>query len=342
MTVVLAFAGFVLVITGAHSGWFSPAASGTAGWAGLAETDAGGDPFARERLAAFSGTDFNLRPGLANWLDTLRTRLRGGGDPDLARRLDRYRTFIKPGAVSFEIYTIQRGDNLWILAKRRGYTIDTIIGCNPGISETLCRTGQRILLPSRGGSLHRVREGERLETVALDYRVASEDIRAANLIDPAWGLVPGMWIFVPGAKPLYLNHEMRGEFEKRSLFRSPLAGRYTSFVGMRNHPVLGFSKFHNGVDIACPMRTWVGAAASGNVIYAGWGGAVGKYVKIDHHNGYKTVYGHLDAIYVRKGDRVRAGQLIARSGKTGRVTGPHLHFTIYERGRVVDPMDFLW
>jgi len=78
------------------------------------------------------------------------------------------------------------------------------------------------------------------------------------------------------------------------------------------------------------------------VVSAGWGGAVGKYIKIDHHNGFMTLYGHLDAIYVRSGQRVNSGQLIARSGNTGRVTGPHLHFTIWKNGRVVNPMDYLW
>jgi murein DD-endopeptidase MepM/ murein hydrolase activator NlpD len=90
------------------------------------------------------------------------------------------------------------------------------------------------------------------------------------------------------------------------------------------------------------MRSWVGAAAAGTVIESGLGGAIGKYIKIDHHNGYQTLYGHLSEIYVRPGKNVKSGQLIARSGSTGRSTGPHLHFTIWEHGQVKDPMDFLW
>jgi murein DD-endopeptidase MepM/ murein hydrolase activator NlpD len=174
------------------------------------------------------------------------------------------------------------------------------------------------------------------------YAVPEQAILEANRIDSRWGILPGMYLFIPGAKPRTLTEAMRSHYSRRALFRSPLSGRYTSFVGMRRHPVLGFSKFHNGVDIACPMRTWVGACAEGTVIAAGWGGAIGKYVKVDHHNGYQTVYGHLDQILVRQGQNVKRGQLIARSGNTGRTTGPHLHFTIYAQGRVVDPLDFLW
>jgi len=302
--------------------------------------------FASERLQAFSGNGFNLIPELVRFLDQLEQSLclanTKNKNIDYLELFEKYTRFTNPEFVSFEIYRIKPGDNYWKIAKKRGYTIDSIVGCNPHLKKVTCYTGQRILMPSRGGSLHLVKPEENLDTIALDYAVEKETILQANLIDENWGVIPGMWIFIPGAKPHCLTEDMHKQYLKRALFRSPLAGRYTSFVGMRIHPVLGFSKFHNGVDIACPMNTWVGAAASGTVIAAGWGGAIGKYIKIDHHNGYKTVYGHLNKICVCKGQKVKRGQLIGRSGKTGRVTGPHLHFTIYERGRVVDPMDYLW
>ncbi|MBN1594818.1 peptidoglycan DD-metalloendopeptidase family protein [candidate division FCPU426 bacterium] len=300
--------------------------------------------FAPERLQAFSGNGFNLRPELVRFLDQLEASLQTAGGPEndltsLAAELVRY---ANPDFVTFEIYQIKRGDNYWQIAKERGFTIDTIVGCNPHLEKVICYTNQLILLPSRGGSLHQVREQESLDSIALDYAVEQESILQANGIDEVWGVIPGMWLFIPGAKPRRLTGEMHKQYARRALFRSPLAGRYTSFVGMRIHPVLGFSKYHNGVDIACPMGTWVGAAAEGRVTAAGWGGAIGKYIKIDHHNGYQTVYGHLDKIFVRQGQTINRGQLIGRAGCTGRVTGPHLHFTIYEHGRVVDPMDFLW
>ncbi len=300
--------------------------------------------FTLERLEAYSGSGFNLHPDLVEFLDAMESGLHGARPEatELERLLPAYTRFVNPAVVQFGIHTIAQGENYWQIAKQRGYTIDTIVGCNPHLRQVVCYQGQQILLPSQGGSLHQVKPGETLDTVALDYAVSPESISGANIIRSDWDLLPGMWLFVPGAKPRYLSESMHQQYSKRALFRSPLAGRYTSFVGVRIHPVLGFSKFHNGVDIACPHNTWVGASAEGTVIAAGWGGAVGKYIKIDHHNGYQTLYGHLEKIHVRTGQSVRRGQLIGRSGATGRVTGPHLHYTIWERGQVKDPMDYLW
>jgi len=187
-----------------------------------------------------------------------------------------------------------------------------------------------------------VQPEETLDTIALMYAVDPEEILQANRIHRKWGVIPGMYLFMPGAKPRHLTESMHREYSRRSLFRSPLSGRYSSFFGKRIHPILGFSKNHNGVDIAAKHGAWVGAAASGTVIYAGWGGAIGQYIKIDHHNGYQTVYGHLSKIRVRQGQKVRGGQLIGNVGSTGRSTGPHLHFTIYDRGQVRNPMSYLW
>lgn len=300
--------------------------------------------FASERLEAFSGYGFNLKPALISFLDQLEASIdhRQIQQTPVEQLAKEYFRFVNQEQVQFEIYKIKRGDNFWKIAKKRGYTIDTIVGNNPHLEDIVCYVNQRIILPSRGGSLHQVTNDETINTIALDYGVKGHDIKTANQLHPKWGLIPGMWLFIPGAKPRKLSEKMHDQYAKRALFRSPLAGRYTSFVGKRVHPVTGFSKFHNGVDIACPMNTWVGASASGLVIRAGWGGAIGKYIKIDHENGYQTVYGHLNKIYVKKGQRVKKGRLIGRSGKTGRVTGPHLHFTIYENGRVVNPMDYLW
>ncbi|NTV51595.1 MAG: LysM peptidoglycan-binding domain-containing M23 family metallopeptidase [Candidatus Firestonebacteria bacterium] len=298
--------------------------------------------FPEERLRAYAGKQFDFRPELSEFLDTLEQQALpedGGAPANVVEQLTR---FVNREFVRFDEYPIHKHENYWIIAKTRGYTIDTIVGCNPHLEKIVCQVGQKILIPSRGGCLHQVKPGESLYQISLDYRVPADDILQANLVDPDWGLVPGMWLFIPGAKPLYLSEGMHKQYSKRALFRSPLSGRYTSFVGNRIHPVLGFSKYHNGVDIACKYRSWVGASAAGVVTVAGWGGAIGKYIKIDHQNGYMTMYGHLDTIYVHAGQKVKGGQLIARSGSTGRSTGPHLHYTIWENGVIKNPMDFLW
>jgi len=298
--------------------------------------------FTAERLQGYAGQNFDFRPNLSEFLNVLEQQALPKDGNASAVVVEQLTRFVNKEFVTFEEYPIHKRENYWIIAKAHGFTIDTIVGCNPHLEKIVCQVGQKILIPSRGGCLHQVKPGESIFQVALDYRVPVDDILHANLVDPDWGLVPGMWIFVPGAKPLYLSQGMHKQYSKRALFRSPLSGRYSSFVGVRIHPVLGFSKYHNGVDIACHQGSWVGAAASGVVTVAGEGGAIGNYIKIDHQNGYVTMYGHLSAIYVHVGQKIKGGQLIARSGSTGRSTGPHLHFTIWENGVVKNPMDFLW
>jgi len=301
------------------------------------------DGFAAERLNAYSGHGFDLRPDLMEFLNSFGEKLNSAESAAALTEIEQQLSaFTDPEIVTFSEYTIRRGDNYWKLAKDCGFTIDTIVGCNPHLEKIVCYVGQKILLPSRGGCLHRVRPGEDLTTIALDYRVDRAAIEKTNRLSREWGILPGMWLFIPGAKPLYLSQGMHKQYSRRALFRSPLTGRYSSFFGRRIHPVLGFSKFHTGIDIACKHGSWVGAAAPGTVIAAGWGGAIGKYIKIDHHNGYQTIYGHLSQIYVRQGQQVSGGKLIARSGSTGRSTGPHLHFTIYDHGAAKNPMEYLW
>jgi murein DD-endopeptidase MepM/ murein hydrolase activator NlpD len=107
--------------------------------------------------------------------------------------------------------------------------------------------------------------------------------------------------------------------------------------------VTGQQGFHAGIDIAVPEGSWVGAGADGVVTVAGDGiGHYGKAVFIDHEDGYETQYGHLSKIFVHVGQRVKARQLIAKSGSTGRVTGPHLHFTIKKNGVPKDPLRYIW
>ena len=118
----------------------------------------------------------------------------------------------------------------------------------------------------------------------------------------------------------------------------PVSGRITSRFGYRIHPITGAYSLHTGVDIACPTGTPVHAAAAGEVILAGWMGAYGNAVVIDHGGGVSTLYGHNSSLLVRVGERVAKGQVIARSGSTGWSTGPHVHFERRKDGRPVNPL----
>ena len=117
-------------------------------------------------------------------------------------------------------------------------------------------------------------------------------------------------------------------------------GIMRSGFGSRNHPILGYTKMHTGVDWAAPMGTPIFASGNGTVEKAGWEGGYGKYIRIRHANGYETAYGHMSAFArgMEPGKRVRQGQVIGYVGSTGLSTGAHLHYEILVNGRFVDPM----
>ena len=93
--------------------------------------------------------------------------------------------------------------------------------------------------------------------------------------------------------------------------------------------------------MACPTGTPIRAAMSGRVAYVGWSNIFGNYVIINHENGYQTLYGHMSKTLATSGQRVGQGTRIGLVGSTGYSTGPHLHFTVYKNGKLVDPQTLL-
>ena len=125
-------------------------------------------------------------------------------------------------------------------------------------------------------------------------------------------------------------------------FRWPVRGPLNSRFGMRQSPWTGEQEFHRGLDISANRGTSVHAPASGTVSFAGINGEYGKTVVLDHGHDLRSLYGHLQEVRVKPGDRIEPGQVIALTGNTGRTSGPHLHYEIQVRGQAVDPRQFLW
>jgi murein DD-endopeptidase MepM/ murein hydrolase activator NlpD len=123
----------------------------------------------------------------------------------------------------------------------------------------------------------------------------------------------------------------------------PVAGGYiTSPFGHRIHPITGMPEFHDGLDIAGPYGTPIRATADGVVQLAGWASGYGKVVVIDHmYKGYSTRFGHNRQVLVRRGDRVKRGQIIALMGETGDATGPHCHYEVRQGGKPLPPRPYL-
>ena len=135
--------------------------------------------------------------------------------------------------------------------------------------------------------------------------------------------------------------DAKGASVRKALMRTPINGaRLSSGFGMRKHPILGYNKKHLGVDFAAPTGTPIYAGGDGTITMLGWHGNFGKYIRIRHNSTYSTGYAHLNgyAKGMKKGKRVRQGQVIAYVGSTGMSTGPHLHYEVMRGNNRINPM----
>ena len=147
--------------------------------------------------------------------------------------------------------------------------------------------------------------------------------------------------------PLYIfktknghdHFDESGASIKKTLMKTPINGaRLSSSFGMRKHPILGFNKMHRGTDFAAPKGTPIMASGDGKIIKAGWCGGGGNCVKIRHNSTYSTVYAHMSKFGrgIKRGVRVKQGQIIGYVGSTGMSTGPHLHYEVIENGKKIN------
>jgi len=127
----------------------------------------------------------------------------------------------------------------------------------------------------------------------------------------------------------------------RGVMTVPVDAEITSGFGYRMHPILGYQKFHSGLDFGSDSGSTIRSAAAGVVIYAQWYGGYGNTVIVDHGSGFTTLYGHAEGFYVAEGATVQKGQPIAAVGSTGLSTGPHLHFEVRQNGEPIDPVPYL-
>lgn len=240
--------------------------------------------------------------------------------------------------LSYISYRVKSGDMVGKIAQTFSLTQDTIISVNNIKNTRTLSIGQYLKIPSMAGILYTVKEdGESLEEIADKYEVDLEICSQANNLPANTTLSAGKSIFIPGGQlDRFDLAEINGD-----MFRNPLhasAYRLTSNFGYRIDPIEGKKKsYHNGMDMACSTGTPIYAALEGRVVSAGWSNVYGNYVIIEHHSGYKTLYGHMSRITCSKGNYVYNTTKIGLVGTTGRSTGPHLHFTIYKNGTAINP-----
>ena len=246
-------------------------------------------------------------------------------------------SFTQP--VSFQTYKVRSGDTISGIAKKFGLTnISTLISVNDIGNVRQLAAGQKLKIPSIDGIVYTVKKGDSLNSITTKYKISLEQLLDVNELTSET-LTAGQQLFLPGAAmdASALRNAM-GE-----LFRMPISAqfRWSSPYGYRIDPIANVKSFHTGTDMAFPTGTPILAAMSGKVTTTGINRVYGNYVIIDHGNGYQTLYAHMSKIVASKGQWVSQGTRIGLVGSTGYSTGPHLHFTVYKNGKLIDPMTVL-
>lgn len=245
-------------------------------------------------------------------------------------------------------YTVVEGDTVGTIAQKFGISEDTIRWQNNLASKDSIKIGQVLQILPVTGISHKVVKGDTVYSIAKKYDSEAQAIvdfpfnSFAN--DETFELAIGQTVIIPnGVKPSAVLWSPIANVRQIT----PDAGT-VSATGSFVWPAQGiitqyFAWYHPGVDIANRAAPNVLAADSGTVTVAGWldNTGYGNRVMIDHHNGYITLYGHLQKIYVVGGQNVRRGDAIGQMGSTGRSTGTHLHFEIRSGRGNLNPLQFL-
>jgi len=245
-------------------------------------------------------------------------------------------------------YIVKNGDSLWSIASKYNLDINTLFGCNSLKDPDHLKPGTTLRIPNQDGILYEVKKGDSFDKIAKKFGIYVEAILAANNLTASSTLQEGASLFLPGAKPITVVQQIRGVSGGSSGsgattqgFRWPMRGNISSPFGWRQDPFTKRRDFHTGIDIRGSRGTPIAAAKEGVVSYAGWMAGYGRVVVLNHGGGYTTLYAHADRLLVRNGQRVNAGQQIARCGASGRATGTHLHFEVRYNNKPVNPRNVL-
>jgi len=241
--------------------------------------------------------------------------------------------FFKNRILFNNFYTVKSGDNISSLAVIFGLNQDTIISVNKITNTRLLQIGRILKIPNQDGILHTVISGDTLGSIAEKHNTDKDTIKTVNELFSE-KVAAGTDLFIPGVRlDWVMLQEINGD-----LFIWPVNGAITSPYGLRRDPFNPSRRqFHTGIDIRGSTGTPIRAAMAGRVSQVGYDHVMGNYVVINHHSGYRTLYGHMSVIRARTGVYVTQGERIGDVGSTGLSTGPHLHFSVYKNGVTVNP-----
>lgn len=242
------------------------------------------------------------------------------------------------------IYKVQKGDTVSLISQQFGISTDTIRWANDLKDIKDIKPDQELKILPVSGVMHKVSKGETIYKIADKYKANAQaivDFPFNEFIDlTSFTLAIGTTVIVPdGVKP----EEKPWSPPKPVLGPIYAGGGTGQFIWPTSGSITqGFSWYHPGIDIANRSAPAVLAADDGVVtLSAKESFGYGWHIIIDHGNGYKTLYGHMQALYANAGDRVSRGQTIGQMGSTGRSTGTHTHFEIWKDGKSQSPLSYL-
>jgi len=243
-------------------------------------------------------------------------------------------------------YTIQPGDSLYSIGNQFKVSIDALKYINGLTDSSILSIGQELTVPPVSGLIHKVESGDTINSIALKYDVPAQAIADFNYLLDTSKLAIGTELVIPGGKV----PEAPPPFVYIPLSSFGAAGTVKPNKDFCVWPTTVriitqyFMWYHNGVDIAVSSKSGMPpilACSKGKVIRAGWDPfGLGLHVRIDHGNGFLTIYGHMSRLDVSYGDSVKAGEQLGLMGSTGNSTGPHVHFMVDYNGVPQNPLNF--
>jgi len=264
------------------------------------------------------------------------------------------------------IIEVQKGDNLWNIAKVNEISIEELEVLNPEINPEKIFPGDKLVVKPFKPVLDVIIELENTVVEIIPFKVTQEKDstmyrnQKKTIKEGTEGEkeVTYSIILTNGYQSSLdiINEEILKEpvnaivkvGTKTTVSRGGSVNygvvqgkRISSSYGSRVHPVTGRRSFHDGVDIAAAHGNGVYAYSNGRVVEAGWNGGYGYNIVVDHGNGLKTRYAHLSKISVKAGQKVETGQRIGSVGSTGVSTGSHLHFEVIKNGKTTNPLNYI-
>jgi len=242
-----------------------------------------------------------------------------------------------------DVHVVAPGETLWAISREHGVTPDAIARATGLVSPDRLQVGQSLTIPPTDDTpskvpplgRHTVQAGDTVWSIARMHRMTPAAVVRLNSLADENRIQLGVILQVTGGPPADLKRRNRVSLAVRPAMAWPSRGVLTSRYGLRGR------RHHHGIDIGAPIGTPITAARDGVVKFVGWLGGYGALVILDHGAGLTTWYGHASRLLVEVGQRVQGGQVIARVGTTGNVTGPNLHFEVRRNNRPLDPLQFL-